>query len=89
MPQSISWSSTSIHSPPAVGHVGRDGAVVVDGVEDLVQPLRRVGPHLDPGEAAISLAAADADVLDDVVAAVGEDLVEHLGQDERIDDVPL
>jgi hypothetical protein len=39
--------------------------------------------------AGVRLPLADADVLDDVGAAVREDLVEHLGQKQRIDDVPL
>ena len=48
-----------------------------------------VGADLDAGMTGIVLPLADANVLDDVGAAVREDLVEHLGQQQRIDDVPL
>ena len=49
----------------------------------------RVGADLDAGVAGVVLPLADADVLDDVGAAAGEDLVQHLGQEQRVDDVPV
>src|SRR5207245_1649475 len=45
--------------------------------------------NLDAGVAGVFLALADADVLDMVGAAAREDLVEDLGQEERIDDVAV
>ena len=67
----------------------RGGTVVVDLAEDLLQHFGGRRPHLDAGEAGIGLALADADVLEDVRPAVRQDLVQHLGQEQRIDDVAL
>ncbi len=64
----------------AVADGQRGGPVIVDGVEDFTQLVAAVGAHFDAGVAGIALPLADADVLDDVGAAVREDLVEHLGQ---------
>ena len=36
---------------------------------------------------AVGLALADANVLEDVGGTAGEDLIEHLGQEQRVDDV--
>ena len=71
----------------AVGGVGGHGAVVVDLVEDGFELLGRVGADLDAGEAGVVLLLAELDVLDVVPAAARQDLVEHLGQQQRIDDV--
>ena len=67
----------------------RHGAVIVDGVEDVVELLGRGGADLDAGVARIGLALAELDLLDGVGAAARQDLVEHLGQEQRIDDVAL
>ncbi len=67
----------------------RGGTVVVDLAEDLLQHFGGRRAHFDPGEAGIGLALADADVLEDVGAAARQDLVEHLGQEQRVDDVAL
>jgi hypothetical protein len=63
--------------------------MVVDDAEDLVQPVAVGCPHLEPGDTGVRAALADADVLDDVGAAAGQNLIEHLGQQERVDDVTL
>src|SRR5262249_43524091 len=73
----------------AVAGADRHGAVVVDGVEDLAQGVGRGGAHLKLGVAVVGLPLADVDVLDDVGAAVRQDLVEDLGQEERVDDVAV
>src|SRR5205823_2418644 len=66
-----------------------NGAVVVDVVEQLAKGVGGGGADLDPGVTGVVLPLTDADVLDDVGAASGEDLVEYLGQDQRVDDVAL
>ncbi len=73
----------------AVGGGGRNGPMVVDAVEQFAQDFGAAGPDLDSGVAGVGLALADADVLDDVGAALGDDLVEDLGKKEGIDDVAL
>src|SRR5262249_53078266 len=45
--------------------------------------------HGNADEAGIGLALADVDVAQRVAAAVGDDLVQHLGEDQRIDNVAL
>src|SRR5262249_48787213 len=46
-------------------------------------------PHLDPRVARVVLPLADPDVVENVRATVREDLVQHLGQDQRVDDVAV
>ena len=73
----------------AVGHVDRDRAVIVDDAENFVKALFGRCMHFDLGVARVGAALADFDVLDDVGAAVREDHVQHLWQQQRIDDVTL
>ena len=48
-----------------------------------------VGRDLDAGPAGVDIGATDVDVDHAVVGACVDDGVEDLGQDERVDDVPL
>ena len=65
------------------------GPVIVDRIQDLLQVIRVARPNLDTHVTGVLLALADLDFLQRVVAAVRQDFVEHLGQQQRVDDVPL
>ncbi len=69
-----------------VGGGGR-GTVVVDGGEDVAQDGGAGRVDLDAGPAGIAGPPADVDVLERVGAAACQNLVEHLGQQQRVDDV--
>ena len=66
-----------------------DGPVVVDAVEHFPQDGGTGSVDLDAGIAGVGLALADADILDLVSRSMRQDLVEHLGQQQGIDDVAL
>src|SRR5690606_12698144 len=62
------------------------GAVHPQVVEEAVEG-GLVGLHLDDGTARVDVGAADVD-LDQLVVHTGlDDGVEHLGEDQRVDDV--
>jgi hypothetical protein len=60
----------------------RRGPVIVNDVKDFVQIGRSGRPDFDARVTRIGLALADANILERIRAAVGEDLVQHLGQQE-------
>ena len=63
--------------------------MIVNLVEDVLELLRRVGTHLDAGEARIALPLTDADVFQHVGSASRQDFVEDFGQQQRVDDMAL
>src|SRR6185437_15088268 len=65
------------------------GPVIMDGVEDFAEFFAAVGADFDARMAGVGLPLADTNVLDDVGTAVHEDFIEYLGQQQRIDNVPL
>ncbi len=71
--------------------LNRHRPVIVDDVEQFFEPARRTRrPNLYPAPMArVRLPLADLDVLDDVIAAVRQDGIEHLRQQQRIDDVAV
>ena len=71
----------------AVGRVGGHRAVRVDLGEDGFELFGRVGADLDAREAGVVLPLAELELLDVVPAAARQDRVEHLRQQQRIDDV--
>src|SRR5205823_2106359 len=71
----------------AVGRVDRDGPVRVDLGQDALQHLGGVGPDLDADVGRVVLSLADPELLDLVGGPAGQDGVEHLGQEQRVDDV--
>ena len=74
----------------AVACTSGDGPMIVDGVENVLRGSARSPARTSMRAiAGIGLPLADADVLDDVGAAVRQDFVEDLGQEQRIDDVAL
>ena len=73
----------------AVAGGDRHRAMIVDRVEDFLQALRGGGADLDAREAGVALPLTDLDLLDRVRAAARQDLVQDLGQEQRVDDVAL
>ena len=73
----------------AVGGLGGDGPVRVDLGEDALEDLGGVGPDLDADVRRVVLPLADAELLDLVAGPAGEDGVEDLGQQQRVDDVAV
>jgi len=63
--------------------------VFVDGAQNVVEFLVRIGFDLDPRMTRIKLTFAEFDLLDRVGSAAREDFVENLGQEQGIDDVAL
>ncbi len=67
----------------------RCGPVVMDRVEDFLQDRLARRPDLNAGETGVFPTLAHPDLFDLVSAAAREDFVEHLGQEQRINNVPL
>jgi hypothetical protein len=63
--------------------------VFVNLLQDFLKLFGGLGANFNPGMARVGLTASDPDFLDGKRRAVGEDLVEHFGQEQRIDDVPV
>src|SRR5258708_23167232 len=63
--------------------------MVMDRVEDFLQDRLAWRPDPNAGETGVFPTLAQPDLLDLVSAAAREDLVENLGQEQRINDVPL
>ena len=68
--------------------VERDGSVSADGGQQPLQVLGRTADHAQLGVARIVAPLADADLADLELSAQCHDLVEDLGQDQTVDDVP-
>ena len=79
-------------------HVGRnqtailliqwDGAVPSDRGEQPLEVLGRAADHSQLGVARIVATLPDADLADLELSAQAHDLIEHLGQNQAVDDVP-
>ena len=67
---------------------GGHGAVVADLGKNRGQLLGGVGLHLDQGKAGVVPRLADRDLLHPEVAPRRRDQIEHLGQDQTVDDMP-
>src|SRR5579875_21097 len=67
----------------------RCSSMIVDSIEDFTQLVAAIGADLNAGVAGIGLPLTDANVLDDIGAAVCKDFIQYFGQNQRIDDVPL
>src|SRR5450432_320275 len=63
------------------------GAMLPQAQNQIVKCGRRGPSYFDPRKALVGPVFADLDLGDFETAAVGDDFIEHLGQNERIDDV--
>ena len=79
----VGWFEAAIL--PHGGH----GPMVADLLKNLRQPFGRVGLHFHQGEAGIGARLPNRDLLDAKRPAQARDHIEHLGQDQAIDDVAL
>jgi hypothetical protein len=70
-----------------VASVDGNGAVIGNLRDDRLQGAVAGGANLDAGKAGVGAVVPDDDVLDLELAARGRDAVEHLGQDQAVDDV--
>src|SRR5262249_53033972 len=79
----VSWSGGNLSVCP----LHYFGALLAKTQDELVQRFACFGGHFDSGKALIRAFPADLDFSDFEVPAVRQNLVEHLWQDERINDV--
>ena len=63
------------------------GAVLTQTQDELIECLVSGSRDLNPCETLVDALLADFDLVDFETAARAEDLIEHLRQNERIDDV--
>jgi hypothetical protein len=64
-------------------------AVLADLVDDFVELGRIGGLDFDAGMAAVGTTLADVDFEDSKVTTKGDDIVEDVGQHQRVDDMPF
>ena len=64
------------------------GALLAKTQDQGVQRLACLGRHFDSGKALVRSLFADIDFSNPKVATVGQNLIQHLWQDQRIDNVP-
>ena len=71
----------------AINRVFDHGPMRLDGVQDGREPWRRIGMHGDPGRGGVLSRGADVHLVDGEGAASLQNCVEHLRQDQGIDDM--
>ena len=64
-----------------------DGSVANDARQDFLEQFLRIGLDREPGKAGILPTLTDLDLQDFVPASQGGDFVEHLGENQAVDDV--
>ena len=67
--------------------LGDFGAVLSQAQNQFVERFARFGRHFDSGKALIRALFADLDLADSEISAAGQNLIQHLRQDKRIDDM--
>ncbi len=63
--------------------------MIMDDIQYFFEHLLIGSANFDADVAGIGLALADFDVLQIEGASVSQNFIEHLGEQERVDDVPL
>jgi hypothetical protein len=64
------------------------GALLTETQDQLVQRLACFGRHFDSRETLVGSLSADIDLSNLEVRAVGQNLIQHLRQNQRVDDMP-
>ena len=67
---------------------GHFGAVLSQAQNQFVQRLACFGRHLDSREALVGSSFTDLNLTDLKIRAVGQNLIQHLRQNQRVNDMP-